>query len=179
MRSTYINTTHSRYIVKKNNRFGYSKTKTGNTKKTQAGLFGYSANSILQVISLIVIVSFGILLLPNLLTENTPKANAQEPKRVQLVTNFETPVTSNSSQPSQLVSVEIATTNTQSNSSVSSNKAIPNPDFAAGKNKTYKIVKGDTLASIATKFNLDPIELAIINGLKTSRVEVGTDLKLP
>lgn len=181
MRVTYINSVSSKKISKKNYNYAnkVSKNSRVNNKKSTSGLFGYSVNSVLQFLSLVVIACFGILLIPNLLTQDTPKATAQEPKRVQIVSNFATTTTNSSSTAGQLVDVEsFNIPDSDSSSSSSSTKIIANPNFAAST-KTYKVAKNDTLASISFKLNIDPVELAIINGLKNSKVEVGVELKLP
>jgi len=50
------------------------------------------------------------------------------------------------------------------------------------KNKvdTYKVKRGDTLVSIARKFDVKPGKLAVLNGLKTwrTRVKIGQTLKV-
>ncbi len=45
---------------------------------------------------------------------------------------------------------------------------------------TYKVKRGDTLVSIARKFDVKPGELAVLNGLKTwrTRVKIGQTLKI-
>ncbi len=57
--------------------------------------------------------------------------------------------------------------------------------LGSGKNKTshvreYRVKKGDSLARIASKFSVDPIEIVILNGLKlTDEVRIGQTLKIP
>jgi|GEM_PF-6307904 len=183
MRVTYINSVSSKKISKKNRSYSGSvrKNQPRNSfrQKSFSGLFGYSVNSVLQFLCIVVVACFGILLLPNILTSDTPRAAAQEPKRVQIVSNFATNQTTNSSTPAQLIDVEaFKVPSNDSSSSISATKKIANPDFAASS-KTYKVGKNETLTTIATKLNIDPIELAIINGLKSSKVESGMELKLP
>lgn len=182
MRPTYINRRPSKFNSKKTFNSGLKNNSIKNNRfnDSKKAAFNFSSNSVLQFLTLTVITSFGILLIPNLLTENTPKANAATPKRVQLISNFSNQDTATKTvQTSQLIEVQEKPVETSSSSQSSSKKIIANPNFAANSSKTYKTLKGDTLASIATKLNIDPVELAIINGLKNSKVEVGVELKLP
>jgi len=184
MRVTYINTKAKKKTT--SNKFNFNSKKSNSRRfskqKSQSGLFGYSPNSVLQFLTLTVIACFGILLLPNLISENTPIASASSPKRIQIVSNIATTTSTNNqavTQIAELVANPIITESSTSSSEITSgSKIIANPDFAAS-NKTYKVSKGETLATISSKLNLDPVELAIINGLKSSKVEVGMELKLP
>lgn len=49
----------------------------------------------------------------------------------------------------------------------------------AGAVKTYKVKKGDSLASIATRFNVPVAKLRKANKLKTNAIQVGRKLKVP
>jgi len=50
---------------------------------------------------------------------------------------------------------------------------------SAGSAKTYKVRKGDTLFSIATRFNVPVAKLKQANRLTTNEIKYGTTLKIP
>lgn len=59
------------------------------------------------------------------------------------------------------------------------NGHLKDAPVASGATRTWKVRRGDSLASIARNFGLQPEELRRLNGLSASRVRPGQELQVP
>lgn len=129
---------------------------------------------VLQLTTLLIFLAFGVLLVPNLLANDATKVSANEPTKVELL-----------AQTQQISSVKSSTSPALIEAGLDQGgnvKILPTSSSSSKTpevSKIYVVNPGENLNEIAQKLSIDPVELALVNNLKTIRVSAGTELKLP
>lgn len=136
----------------------------------------------LQFLSFTVFCCFVVLFVPALISGESFQAIANEPKKVQLLTNYNQS-TNSSKGNSVLVPVtdesskQIASKNELENNK-NSGKITHEKLSTSADEKFYVTQPGETVIDIANKFNLDPVELALLNNLKSNTVDSGLKIRI-
>jgi|688.fasta_scaffold103514_2 hypothetical protein len=131
---------------------------------------------LLQLTTVMILSAFGVLLVPNLIANDNTKAIASEPSKVELLSQVQQTSSIKPVAPTALV--EAGLDQPQSIQTPQTNTVVQSQDTNLNS-KTYIVGTGEDLNQIAQKLNIDPIELALTNNLKSSKITAGTQLKLP
>jgi LysM repeat protein len=146
--------------------------------KVKANKSSNSNHLILQFLCLCVIICFGVLFVPNLISEDTTRASAQNSqKEIDIFTNFNkiSAVKQNlPEQPSQLREYIIPQIPDEPSETAN------NAEQPSSSEPVFYIVKqGDSLEKISKLLGIDQIQIARVNNLETSNLSVGQKLQLP
>lgn len=129
---------------------------------------------LLQLTTLLILSAFGVLLFPNIVANDSTKVSASEPTKVELLAQTQHTSSLKSSNSPALIEAGL-----DQGGNVKTATTTSSSSKATELSKIYVVNAGENLNEIAQKLNIDPVELALANNLKTIRVSSGTELKLP